>query len=137
MSRNYQKNRYHPTPIERGSELESDFLADAKAHGMARYPGPFIALRLADYYKAVKEGRLLPEGSSPSFVAGTHSSRVASSSEREESAVASTITARPEPEAAVASRLAVAETITAVKGDGNFGFFFGDDLDDEDEEDEE
>lgn len=135
MSRNYQKNRYHPTPIERGSELESDFLADAKAHGMARFPGPFIAMRLADYYKAVKEGRLLPEGSSPSFVAGTHSSRMAPLPEREASVAVPTITARSEPEAtvAVASRPAVAETITAVKGDGNFGFFFGDDLEDEDE----
>lgn len=136
MTRNYQKNRYHPTPIERGSQLEEDFLADAKAHGMDRLPGPWIAIRLADYYKAVREGRLLPEGSSPSFVAGTHFSRVAPPPEREEPVAVPTITARSEPDVTVAPRPAVAETITATKGDGNFGFFFDDDLDDEDEEEE-
>ncbi len=128
MSRNYQKNRYHPTPIERGSELEQDFLADAKAHRMAHMPGPFIALRLADYYKAVREGRLLPEGSTPSFVAGSvHGSRGALTLPGEESTARPT--ARPEPEAAIAvvERPIVAESITAVKGDGNFNFFFDDD----------
>ena len=135
MARNYKRNRYHPTPIERGSELEQDFLADAKAHRMDRLPGPFIAMRLADYYKAVREGRLLPEGSTPSFVAGTHSSRLASTPNREESAVRSESTARSEPEAAiaVAPRPAVAETITAAKGGGNFNFIFDDDDDGDDE----
>jgi hypothetical protein len=131
MARNYKRNRYHPTPIERGSELEQDFLADAKAHQMDRLPGPFIAMRLADYYKAVREGRLLPEGSSPSFVAGsTHGSRMASMPNAEMPVARPSPTVQPEP-AVVATAPVVAETITASKGNGNFNFFFDDDEDED------
>jgi hypothetical protein len=131
MARNYKRNRYHPTPIERGSELEQDFLADAKAHRMERLPGPFIALRLADYYRAVREGRLLPEGSAPSFVAGsTHGSRVASMPNAETPVARPEPTVQPEP-AVVATAPVVAETITASKGSGNFNFFFDDDEDED------
>jgi|SRR5579862_7467903 hypothetical protein len=128
MSRNYKRKRYHPTPIERGSELEREFLADLTAHQATDRPGPFIAERLAEYYKAKREGRLLPEGSTPSFVAGTvHMNRPASIPPVDRAAEGSVT--QPESAVAVADPPAVEATITAAKGGGNFDFFFDDDDD--------
>jgi hypothetical protein len=62
MARNYKEKRYVPIPMVRESELECDFLADAQAHNMQHQLGNFGSIRLAEYYKAKKQGRILPEG---------------------------------------------------------------------------
>lgn len=110
--------------------MERDFLADAVAHRMAHMPGPFIAIRLADYYKAVREGRLLPEGPASSFVAGSvQVSQAASTLSGNEPVARSGSPARPDPATAVAGPKppVVVEEISAKKDGGNFSFFFDDD----------
>ena len=134
MTRNYKRKRYHPTPMVRGSWLEEQFLADAIEHQMEHLPGVFIALRLADFYKARNEGRILPEGSMPSspMPMATQASRVVATPPPKEDSAREEPVRAPEPAIPVVAPK-VAETITAKKGDGNFNFFFNDDDDDDDE----
>jgi hypothetical protein len=62
MARNYKKNRNITMPLARESEVLQALLADAEDCNMLHQIGVFAALRLAEYYKARRQGRILPEG---------------------------------------------------------------------------
>jgi hypothetical protein len=67
MSRNYKKNKNITIPLPRDSETLQKLIADAADCNMSDKIGVFAGIRLAEYYKARQEGRILPEG------AGYHS----------------------------------------------------------------
>lgn len=49
-------------PLERGSETLEDLLNAARDRGMSKQIGLYAAQCLAEYFKARREGRILPEG---------------------------------------------------------------------------
>lgn len=62
MARDYKKNYNITMPIPRNSEVLRELLADAGENNMLHLIGIFSGTRLAEYYKARREGRILPEG---------------------------------------------------------------------------
>lgn len=48
--------------LRRDSQVYADFLADTETSPIGHLPGTLIAVRLGEYYDAVREGRILPKG---------------------------------------------------------------------------
>jgi hypothetical protein len=62
MTRNYKKNKNISMPLPRDSETLDDLIEDARDCNMSDKIGVFAGVRLAEYYKARREGRILPAG---------------------------------------------------------------------------
>ncbi|MDQ2888388.1 MAG: hypothetical protein M3Y39_20170 [Chloroflexota bacterium] len=62
MSRNYKKNRNIAMPLGRNSAVLRALIEDAEECNMSHQIGVFASIRLAEYYKARRQGRILPEG---------------------------------------------------------------------------
>jgi hypothetical protein len=64
MGRNYKRNKNITLAFPRDNETLQALIEDAASCGQSDKIGVFAAIRLAEYYKARRQGRILPEGAS-------------------------------------------------------------------------
>jgi hypothetical protein len=141
MGRNYHKNKNITIPLGRDSETLVDLIEDARRSGMSHQIGLFAGIRLSEYYRAIKQGRILPEGTAvyPTAAWGTPAAAAPNMPPAgHQNGNSNTLSPaqRNEPSASELAKLANRPEFIAASSeevnDGDLAFFIENDEEDED-----